>query len=347
MLGIDRDPDYIIEYSLNCTPREFKKLMDKAFEERLSIFGKDIHFFAPGVVHYDIGVYKATNPYRFPAISVTGPYCSLQCKHCHGKILQSMIYAKTPEKLYEICSRIRDEGGIGCLISGGSRVNGSVPLEDFIPVMKRVKEELGLKIIVHTGFPHHETIRELAKIGIDGVLIDVIGSDETLREVYNLRNMDVNDIDRILTLLDDYDVPVIPHIVVGLHYGRILGEKEALKMVSRHNIKALAIVVIMPLPETEMTNVLPPRPLDVARVIIAARLLMPYKPVLLGCARPRGPYKSAIDALSIRIGVNGIAYPSLEGYLIAKKLDLKIHFHQECCSLIWYHLDTPASSRQV
>ena len=39
---------------------------------------------------------------------------------------------------------------------------------------------------------------------------------------------------------------VSPHIVVGLHYGRVLGEANALDIVSRYPVEALVLVVVMP-----------------------------------------------------------------------------------------------------
>ena len=39
---------------------------------------------------------------------------------------------------------------------------------------------------------------------------------------------------------------VVPHIVIGLHYGRLLGEANALDIVSRYPVEALVLVVVMP-----------------------------------------------------------------------------------------------------
>ena len=39
---------------------------------------------------------------------------------------------------------------------------------------------------------------------------------------------------------------VVPHIVIGLHYGRILGEARALDIVARHRVHSLVLVVVMP-----------------------------------------------------------------------------------------------------
>ncbi len=245
-----------------------------------------------------------------------------------------MLKAENPNKLYELCRMLKLHGGTGCLISGGSLKDGSVPLYDFIPVIKQVREELGLKVLVHTGLPHPETVKALADVGVDGILIDIIGSDETIRDVYNLDRR-VEDFEESLAMLERYRLPTIPHLVVGLHYGRLLGEAEALKIISRYEIKALVIVVLMPFQGTDMEDIRPPSPYTVARIMAAARLILRDKPILLGCARPRGPYRSIIDVLGVKAGVNGIAYPSMEGYHAARDMGLEVELHEECCSLIW------------
>ncbi len=277
----------VIELCLGCSSEELKEMQHWAFKRRLSRFGRTVHFFVPGMVHYETPIYRPSGPLSFPAISVTGDLCHLQCKHCRGVLLKGMLEARSPSSLYELCRRVKLRGGGGCLISGGCLSRGEVPLRGFISTLRRVKEELGLRVVIHTGLPSPETVEALAEVGVDGVLLDVIGSDETFKVVYNL-DRGVGDLEEALRLLESHGLPVIPHLVVGLHYGRLLGEAEALKMISRFDVKALVIVVLMPLEGTDMEGVEPPSPLTVARIITAARLL-------LGCARPRGRYKSALD----------------------------------------------------
>ena len=80
---------------------------------------------------------------------------------------------------------------------------------------------------------------------------------------------------------------VVPHIVIGLHYGRLLGEGVALDICARHAIASLVLVVVMPFYARPGTFVAP-EPTDVGRIFLAARRRLPDKPVLLGCARPAG-----------------------------------------------------------
>jgi len=318
-----------------CSPfHELKLLFKEAYQLSRTRFQNKLHFYTPGVTHYDMPFHQATSPYRFPGISITGRKCWLHCEHCKGRLLESMIPAPTPEKLLKVATMVKTTGGIGCLISGGSLMGGGVPLKKFVSTMKRIRQEMGLKIVVHTGLINQPTAEELADVGIDAAMIDVIGSDETISSVYHL-DRSVEDFSSVLTVLEENSIPIVPHIVVGIHYGRLLGERRAVEMLSRHDPAALVIVAFTPLADTPMEHASVPTPVDIARVVLASRLSMPHIPIALGCARPRGAHKARIDALAIRAGVNGLAYPSIQAYNLAKRLKLDIEFHEECCSLLW------------
>jgi hypothetical protein len=295
------------------------------------------------MVHYETSFYQAVDSHRFPGISVTGKSCHLNCEHCKGKILESMIPATTPEELLKVCIKIKNQGGTGCLISGGSLTNGTVPLMKFIPTIKRVKQDLGLQTVIHTGLVDASLAKALANTGIDAAMTDIIGSNDTVKEICHL-DVDTGSFDRSLSLLEENGIPIVPHIVVGMHYGKLKGEKAALEIVSRYNPAAVVVVAFMPLSNTKMEHISPPRPLDVARVVLASRLLMPKVPLLLGCARPRGQHKVQTDILAIKAGVNGIAYPSEEAYEFAEKFGLTTKFYDKCCSLLWQDLSLEAST---
>ena len=95
-----------------------------------------------------------------------------------------------------------------------------------------------------------------------------------------------------------------------------------------------------------MEHVAPPSPLDIARVILASRFIMPNTLLILGCARPGGKHKSETDVLAIKAGVSGIAYPSEEGYSFAKKTGLDIRFSEKCCALTYKDLIGPVLPTQ-
>ena len=316
---------------------ELKSLFKEAYESSRDHFSNSIHFYIPSMVHYETPFYQTANPRNFPAISITGRSCYLNCEHCKGRLLEGMIPATSPRRLFEVCSGIKKAGGRGCLISGGSSRDGSVPLMDFIPTIRKVKEKLGLEVVVHTGLVNPELAGTLAEAGVDAAMLDIIGSEETAREVYHL-DCDVSSFDRSLDLLELNGIPTAPHIVVGIHHGSLRGEKRAIEMVCKHDPAAVVVVALMPLPGTPMEHTRAPSPLEIARVILALRFLMPHTPLLLGCARPRGEHKIRTDFLAIEAGVNGIAYPSEEVGYFVKERGLDIKSHEACCSLLWKDL---------
>ena len=85
----------------------------------------------------------------------------------------------------QLGKNLKRQGAKGCLISGGCLPNGSVPLEPFIEAIGQMKKDLNLTILVHTGIVSMDTALNLKKAGIDAALIDVIGSDETIREIFS------------------------------------------------------------------------------------------------------------------------------------------------------------------
>ena len=110
-----------------------------------------------------------------------------------------------------------------------------------------------MRVIVHSGMVSPELAAALATSGVDGVMLDVIGADETLREVYHLE-LTVADVERSLHLLAAHGLRLIPHIVLGLHFGRFLGELRALEMVTAYPVSTLVLVVLAPLAGTPMAE---------------------------------------------------------------------------------------------
>ena len=58
-----------------------------------------IHFFAPGLKHYDVEGLNTEGSCGLVAVSVTGAGCALNCKHCGKSILRAMAPTPTPEAL--------------------------------------------------------------------------------------------------------------------------------------------------------------------------------------------------------------------------------------------------------
>jgi len=303
---------------------ELNELITKSREISWQRFGKKITFYHPGMFRYNDEWGK------YPAISITGKHCELQCDHCKSKILESMIFATTPKKLIEKCIKLEKLGNNGCLISGGSQKDGAIPWYDFIPAIKTVKETTNLFISIHSGIIDYKTAKKMKDAGVDQALIDVIGDQETFEKVYH-HNSNITKIEDSLDALKNADLSIIPHIVVGLNYGRIKGEYHAIDLIKRYNPEALVIVSLMSLPETPMENVLPPSPEEIVKIIATARIEITDVPISLGCARER--INSKIDVLAVECGVNRIALPSEEAIKKAHEYGLKISWKKTCCSV--------------
>jgi uncharacterized radical SAM superfamily protein len=287
-------------------------------------FGRKITFYHPAMFRYG-GEWG-----KYAAISVTGQHCELQCDHCKAKLLESMIFAVTPEELIAQCTRLDKMGHLGCLITGGFRGDGTLPWGDFVPAVREIKETTALLISVHTGMVDYQTARRLKAAGVDQALIDVIGDEETLRQIYH-GGLDIERMEESLDALSSAAIPTIPHIVVGLHYGKIRGEYTAIRIIKRYCPEAVVVVSFMPLPGTPMENSLPPSPVEIARVMATARIEMPNVPISLGCARERG--NSEIDVFAVDCGMSRIAIPSQEAIKRAQEYRLDITWKKTCCSI--------------
>ncbi|HLG29829.1 MAG TPA: radical SAM protein [Candidatus Brocadiales bacterium] len=293
---------------------------------------RKINFYAPGLKRYETSELSQKNSHSFVPVSVTGSDCALNCDHCNGELLKFMRPAKTPERLLQICQNLAKNSTKGILISGGCDSTGRVPFREFFDSMRMVKQILGLNVIVHTGIVDRETADGLKYAGIDGALIDIIGSDMTIKKVYHLEAT-VFDYEQSLANLNACEIPVVPHIVIGLHYGKIIGEENALAIISRFKIKTLVLVILTPLLNTGMENVTPPSLEEVKDFFQKARNRLPETQIILGCARPMGEYKEQIDKLAIDTGINGIAFPAEGIASYAKDKGLKPVFIETCCGL--------------
>lgn len=294
---------------------------------------RKIRFYAPSFMYYKTRYYCSSSK-DFPTISITGKGCALKCKHCGGKVLETMLPVADSEELFELCKQLKSEGALGCLISGGCLPNGSVPLEEFVDGIEKVKRDLGLTVFVHTGVIDLETAEKLREARADCALIDVIGSDDTIKEVYNL-NVTVKDYENSVRALHDAEIAFVPHVIVGLHYGKLKGEFQALRMIAPFKPSALVVIAFMPIHGTEMGNVQPPEPVDIAKVAASARLMFPQTPLVLGCMRPKGKHRAETDILAIRAGVNAIAFPAEEVIKFAENNGYNVSFSSFCCAQIY------------
>ncbi len=311
-----------------------KELLELLDSQVLVPKPRKVRFYAPSFMPYKSRRYSNAAAGSFPTISVTGNSCALNCKHCESKVLQTMHPATTPEKLYTLCTGLKQKSAIGCLISGGCLPDGSVPLERFIPAIAKVKSELGLMVLVHTGIIGAETAKQLKSAEVDAALIDIIGASETIQQTYNL-NVTTADYEGSLGAMQDAGLNVVPHVIVGLHDGEPKGELAALNMISRHNPSAIVIIAFMPIHGTAMAKTAPPKPTDIARTAATARALMSQTPLALGCMRPKGKHRQETDILALKAGIDAIAYPTESAIEHAQTRGYETTFSPLCCAQIY------------
>jgi len=319
------------------SPVEVSLLVESAMGMRRRCFADEMHFFTPSLKHYESDEVATPSEARFVPVSVTGSSCGLMCDHCRARILDSMHPVATPEAFLELGARLARRGVEGILLTGGSDRTGVVPLRPYADAIRTLRGDHGLTVIVHTGLLGREDARALAAAGVDAAMIDIMGSDETIREVYHL-DARVSDFEDSLRALCDAGVPTAPHVVVGIHYGEIVGERRALEMIAGLAIASLVIVVLSPLPGTPMEGVKPLGGSDLAALFAEARIAFPKTPVLLGCARPEGREKRGIDEAALEAGFNGIAFPADGMVGAAERLGFRPVFSSDCCALIFRDL---------
>ena len=299
--------------------------------EKRQAWPPSIRFYVPGAKRYRNSFYSNRSS-SFVQISITGRECACRCAHCDGKLLQHMIPAASPEEMRRLVDGLVAKGCRGILVSGGAEMSGEVPLLPFRGALGYAKQQ-GLRVLVHGGVIREKTAAGLKDAGVDQVLLDVIGHEKTIREVYHLP-LHPSDYRESMMACRKAGLEIAPHIVIGLHFGQILGEMNALEKIRDLNPETLVLVILSPHRGTEMAGVQPPPLGGVAEILATARVSNPAVPLALGCARPPGDYKHEVESLAVDCGVNAIAYPDEATVSYARSRGLKTEFFEECCSLV-------------
>lgn len=303
---------------------------------------RPLRFSSPTFKQYQTEGLSGCGKNSFPAFSITAGACALNCDHCQKKILEPMIPATKPEMLDQ---KVRDlvmlQGLRGFLLSGGSNRRNVINYDRYYPVIEGLKRDFPhLQIAIHTALVDDAAARRMESAGVDSAMMDVIGSQETINQVYHL-DRPVEDFEAALAALCATKMSVVPHIVLGLHYGQMLGEANAFDIVARHPIDSLVLVVIMPFyakPGTFAT----PDVHEIGRIFVESRTRIPDRKVLLGCARPAGMHKRITDAYAVMAGLDGIAFPAEGAVAVAEMTGRSFEQEHSCCS-IKTGLEQPAS----
>jgi uncharacterized radical SAM superfamily protein len=306
-------------------PERERDLFLQAWKVARDHHGDNITFYLPGMIRY--GQMRGL----YPALSLTGDRCWLQCEHCKGLLLKPMIGVPSPKALMEKCLNLARSGRLGVLLSGGSDPEGRLPWKEFNQGISYIRSDTNLFISIHSGFLDFDTAFALKEAGVDQALIDVMGDEETATTIYHLDGLQ-----RVIDSLENLfaaGLDVVPHIVAGLMYGAIQGEYEALRIIRPFEPSCLVIVALTPLKGTPMSDISSPLPIEIARLIATARLMMPHTPISLGCERPRTREGQLTEELAIYAGITRMAVWSKKTVDLAISLGLKPRFQPTCCSV--------------
>lgn len=293
-----------------------------------------INFYTPTFKAYQTSEIADCGKSSWPAVSITGGDCKLQCDHCKAKILEPMIPARSPEDLWRTVNELVEDGAQGMLLTGGSDHRNEVHYGPYYDTIRRIKDEFpDFSIACHTALVDEDAAKCMEQSGIDAAMMDVIGAQDTITQVYHLRRS-VDDFEQTLeTLVNKTNMKVVPHIVAGLHYGHLLGEWNALEMLQRHTPDAVVLVVVMPFYAPESRPFVTPDAGAVGSFFMDAREALGETPLLLGCARPPGETKSQIDTYAVMAGLNGIAHPADGMVELATRLERPVRVTPACCSI--------------
>ena len=300
----------------------------------------------PSIKHYASEELPSCGANLWPAISITGEKCSLMCDHCQANVLKGMLAATSAQQLWQVGRDAVLRGAKGLLLSGGSNHRNEVDFSPYLETILKLKTQFPHLIIAcHTGLINDDQATSLQQAGIDCAMLDIIGSQDTITQVYHLRRQ-VEDFENSLRALNQTSMFVIPHIVLGLHYGKILGEWHAIEMIQRQCPDAVVLVVAMPHFATGKRQYVNLPSLIVGQFFYHARQSLANIPLLLGCARPPGIAKLEIDTYAVCVGLDGIAYPAEGMVALAKSIGKSYQVHYSCCSVIPEMIATSQSSSQ-
>ncbi|MEM3401828.1 MAG: radical SAM protein [Candidatus Hadarchaeales archaeon] len=279
------------------------------------------------------GTIYACYPHPFyPTISITGHGCRLDCKHCNRQYLEQMLPCPFPDLLYKTCVKLAERGAKGVLLSGGCNEKGYVPYERFIDAIAAVKKETGLFLSAHTGLLPENLAAELGRAGVDLVDFDLVGSDETIKNVFGLEKK-VEDFVEAMKILKKNVGEVVPHICIGLDGGKIKGEFRAVELAAEINPRLLVFLVLVPTSRTPFENINPPSPEDVGKIVKWAKEKLPETELALGCMRPKTVRRAEVEISAILNGVRRVVMPSRETLDWAQKNGFQMKRVDACCSV--------------
>ncbi len=254
------------------------------------------------------------------SVSVTGTVCYLNCKHCGRHYLEKMIPITETKRIPPSTKSL--------LISGGSTLDGKVPISDHVEEIKALKALKKFRFNFHTGLVNEKEAAEISKIA-DAISFDFVGEDDVIKKVYNL-NATVADYVKSLENLLKFKKEIYPHITIGLDCGKISHEYKAIDILSKYNLEKVVFLVFIPTPLTYFEKCQPPTIDEIRSIFEYARKKFDCD-LNLGCMYPKGKIRDEIAMAAVEAGFNTITQPSEKVIEFLRTNGYDLTFQDECC----------------
>ncbi|KKP36768.1 MAG: hypothetical protein UR28_C0038G0007 [Candidatus Peregrinibacteria bacterium GW2011_GWF2_33_10] len=253
------------------------------------------------------------------AISLSGNFCALNCKHCNKHYLKHMktINDNLPSNTRSV------------LISGGLDKEGKSFIKKFAKNLLELKKSHHYKFNAHIGFPDENEIDEIKNI-IDVVSFDLISDEKVVKKVYGLHK-NKEDYINLYKILKAKKIPVHPHITIGIDEGKIHWEYEAIDILKKLNADKLVLNVFIPTKGTVFENAAKPDLDEIRKVFKYARKIFKNKILILGCMRPYGQYRADLDKIAVEENFDRIVHPTLMARRLVEEKNFEIKYLYECC----------------
>lgn len=216
------------------------------------------------------------NPSGTLPISVTKS-CSMNCKHCGGVYIKSMIHISDIERYIGKYNSF--------LISGGMTKDGIIPFKQYIPKLSALKQKYSLLYNFHIGFPKNPPF-EIEKVA-DVVSFDFFSDKDVLNEVYGITRSPNEILDSVLPL----KISKVPHITIGILCGKITHELDSIKILSQY-FDTIVLNILIPTKNTIYEKCNPPKIDEVMDIFKEANKR--FNNVILGCMHPHGKYREEL-----------------------------------------------------
>jgi hypothetical protein len=240
-----------------------------------------------------------------------------------------MAPATTPEALLSFAERLRNHGGAGLLVSGGCDGVGVVPLTPYLPALRKIRTEMGLKLNMHVGLCDGGFAERLRRIEPEAVSVELVGKDAAVREVFGLK-CNAEEYWAAYSSLLGAGLNAVPHLTIGLHGGAESGEEDVIERLASFSPKRLVLNALVPTRGTRCQEV-EFDCLRALRLVRLARERLPRTALVLGCMRPRGHTDFEFNCM--RLGVAGIVNPSRALLGLLKDVGYNIEVRESCCAL--------------